>query len=295
MRRNFCQFLSSLAVILLAFAAGVKAQSDPEGVPDSFYLECASATPETLTVQVRFFSDNTGTNRVSAVGLPLLVSVSNNAFLILDTTVATTFAGSMFSDFPLIVTHTDTIGGEDPAQSPVHFVIGAISLDTGVTGEGIFANLKLALNGDSCTITVDTLSTYNLFPSLVTENAFLYTPGWPSTEGVCAVTDVREVRNKGGLNLPVGFELNQNYPNPFNATTRIAFSLPKSVTARLEIYNVLGRKIATLLDRQLEPGYWSVVWDGKEKSGENAASGLYFYRLKAGKDFTQSKPMLLVR
>jgi len=63
----------------------------------------------------------------------------------------------------------------------------------------------------------------------------------------------------------------------------------------LEVYNILGKKIITLVDRQLGPGYWSAKWDGRDRKGESVASGLYFYRLQAGEFFTGSKPMLLVR
>jgi hypothetical protein len=80
-----------------------------------------------------------------------------------------------------------------------------------------------------------------------------------------------------------------NYPNPFNPTTEISFILPQAAQVKLEIYNIMGQKVTTLLDQKLEAGEHIVLWDGS-----NEASGVYLYRLQAG-DFAQSKKMLLLK
>jgi len=90
-------------------------------------------------------------------------------------------------------------------------------------------------------------------------------------------------------NLPLDYALFQNYPNPFNATTRINYQLPVNARVKLEVYNLLGQKVATLVDSKQQRGYKSVVWDASEVS-----SGLYFYKLTAG-DFTETKRMMLVK
>jgi hypothetical protein len=89
--------------------------------------------------------------------------------------------------------------------------------------------------------------------------------------------------------LPSEFALLSNYPNPFNASTAISYELPMRAHVRLEVYNISGQKLATLVDGQQEAGYRSVTW---EDSG--AASGVYFYKLTAG-DFTEVKRMTLLR
>ncbi len=89
--------------------------------------------------------------------------------------------------------------------------------------------------------------------------------------------------------VPTDFALRQNYPNPFNAKTTINYQLPVSNHVTLKIYNLLGRRVATLLDETQEAGYRSVIWDASEVS-----SGLYFYKLTAG-DFTESRRMMLVK
>jgi len=89
--------------------------------------------------------------------------------------------------------------------------------------------------------------------------------------------------------LPTAVSLEQNYPNPFNATTNIDYQLPVDSQVRLEVYNVLGEKVATLADEKQQAGYKSVIWDASELS-----SGLYFYKLTAG-DYTETKRMMLVK
>ncbi|MGB7063138.1 MAG: SBBP repeat-containing protein [Candidatus Zixiibacteriota bacterium] len=98
----------------------------------------------------------------------------------------------------------------------------------------------------------------------------------------------------GGRDRPSEFELSQNYPNPFNPTTKIEFTLAKSGFVTLEIHDVLGRKVRTLVSEELSSGYKSVVWDGKNEEGKGVASGVYFYQLKVG-DFSEPKKMLLLK
>ena len=88
---------------------------------------------------------------------------------------------------------------------------------------------------------------------------------------------------------PREFVLAQNYPNPFNPTTVIEYVLPRESFVKLEVFNVLGERVATLVDGVRAAGYYSTPLDGK-----NLASGLYLYRLEAG-SFVQTRKLLLVR
>jgi len=89
--------------------------------------------------------------------------------------------------------------------------------------------------------------------------------------------------------LPTEYALSQNYPNPFNASTVIEYQLPEASDVKLEVYNILGEKVATLVNGVEEAGYRSVTWDAS-----NASSGIYFYKLTAG-DFTETMRMMLVK
>jgi len=105
-------------------------------------------------------------------------------------------------------------------------------------------------------------------------------------------TDVREIGEKE--TRPERFTLLQNYPNPFNPTTNIEFVIPEPARVKVEIYNILGERIITLVEEKLSAGYKIVEWDGKDDQGRKVSTGIYFYRLKAG-DFTQTRKMLLLK
>jgi hypothetical protein len=94
--------------------------------------------------------------------------------------------------------------------------------------------------------------------------------------------------------LPDDFTLQQNYPNPFNASTVIEFDLPERSRAVLDIFNVAGSRVVTLLDRELAAGTHRVTWDGRTSSGDVAASGVYIYRLATDQN-VQSKKMMLLK
>jgi len=103
------------------------------------------------------------------------------------------------------------------------------------------------------------------------------------------MTDVRETN----VNLPNDLSLRQNYPNPFNPETNIYFELPSRSMVNLEIYDVLGRKIATLIEKEMNAGGYTIRWDGKDASGNAVSSGIYFYRLVTESGERQAKMTLL--
>ena len=88
---------------------------------------------------------------------------------------------------------------------------------------------------------------------------------------------------------PLVYSLDQNYPNPFNPVTTLKFSIAEAQNVSLRVYDLLGRVVATLVDRGMNPGEYTVTWDGS-----NASSGVYFYRLEAG-HFTETRKLILVK
>ncbi|MFZ0390677.1 MAG: carboxypeptidase regulatory-like domain-containing protein, partial [Calditrichia bacterium] len=94
--------------------------------------------------------------------------------------------------------------------------------------------------------------------------------------------------------LPTVFALSQNFPNPFNPTTTIKYQLPQAVDVRLEIYNVLGQKVRTLVNNRMDVGRYEVTWDGQNDLGQKVGSGLYIYRIQAG-DFVKTQKMILMK
>jgi len=97
------------------------------------------------------------------------------------------------------------------------------------------------------------------------------------------------VKGKKEQKVPMKYGLNQNYPNPFNPTTEISFSIPVAGNTNLEIYNVLGQKIATLVSKELNAGSYKYQFDAS-----NLSSGIYFYKLVSN-SYNNIKKMLLIK
>jgi parallel beta-helix repeat protein len=101
-------------------------------------------------------------------------------------------------------------------------------------------------------------------------------------------------------NRPPTFQLSQNYPNPFNSSTMIWYRLPdvgyQPAEVEMTIYNLLGKLVRTLVKTRQYPGEHKVLWDGKDDSGKEVASGIYFYRMKvSGLELVKPKKMVLLR
>jgi Secretion system C-terminal sorting domain len=110
---------------------------------------------------------------------------------------------------------------------------------------------------------------------------------FPSRKAAWLADPVSDVPVLG--TIPEAFKLEQNYPNPFNPSTTISFGLPKETHVLLEVYDILGRKVATLVDEQRVAGSYTVTFDAS-----HFGSGVYFYRIKAGGQ-SLAKRMLLVK
>jgi flagellar hook assembly protein FlgD len=94
--------------------------------------------------------------------------------------------------------------------------------------------------------------------------------------------------------IPNEFTLDQNYPNPFNPTTTISYALPKASNVSLVVFNALGQKVAELVNAEQAAGSYTVNWNGKDLSGKNVSSGIYFYQIKTA-DVSMTKKMMLLK
>ena len=97
-----------------------------------------------------------------------------------------------------------------------------------------------------------------------------------------------------GNSLPREYSLSQNYPNPFNPVTTIEYIIPTRLHVTLEVYNILGQKIRTLVDELKSAGDFQTTWDGKNANGVTVSSGIYFYRFRA-EDFVETKKMIFLK
>lgn len=107
-------------------------------------------------------------------------------------------------------------------------------------------------------------------------------------------TSVEDDYGEPTTNIPSSLQLFQNYPNPFNPVTVIQYALPRDCEVQITIYNILGQEVKILVNEYQEAGYKRVELDSKNEHGEEVASGIYFYRLRAG-EFTESKKMVILK
>jgi hypothetical protein len=122
------------------------------------------------------------------------------------------------------------------------------------------------------------------------------TAGNKPSVGLAAWTkhDPTDVEEHDGTNLPEAFSLVQNYPNPFNPTTTIEYSVPTRARVTVEIFNLLGQHVKTLVDGMKSPGKYTIEWDGKDIADKPVSTGVYLYRFTAG-DYTETKKMVLLK
>ncbi|MCP4705610.1 MAG: T9SS type A sorting domain-containing protein, partial [candidate division Zixibacteria bacterium] len=124
----------------------------------------------------------------------------------------------------------------------------------------------------------------------------LGTNGTPSDVGIRARATLTLVQSKDDEKLirPNDFLLSQNYPNPFNSATTIKYSVPRQSHVSIDIYNLLGQKVKTLIDETKTAGDHTINWDGTDYNGQLVSTGIYYYRITSG-DLTVTKKLVLLK
>lgn len=144
---------------------------------------------------------------------------------------------------------------------------------------------------------------YSFIDSTITSGQWWYRLKQIDLDGTVSYSDVIGLNTLASVQesgIPEKFALHQNYPNPFNPSTRIEYTLPYASHVRLNVYNMLGQLVATLVDEQHPSGLFSVEWNGGGFNGNKVGSGVYFYRVEARlfegqPSFTNVKRMLLLK
>jgi hypothetical protein len=169
------------------------------------------------------------------------------------------------------------------------------ALGWGSTVDDLLALANYALAGGSLTHTslFDINSAVDAINKLFDKCRYLdYCADDPRPTDVTIWGTVSSAKAAGSV--PYEYSLDQNYPNPFNAGTQITYGLAEDANVDLAIYNILGQRVVTLESGHREAGYHTVAWDGRDRDGDEVASGMYFYRIKAG-DLIMSKKMVLLK
>lgn len=162
-------------------------------------------------------------------------------------------------------------------------------------GDGVIANLVFEVIDPSVReIRLEENETMSPAHDLV----FIYNtrsePGQVAFDEVQPEFEAITVSLSGADALPTSFSLEQNYPNPFNPTTEIAFALPTDSYVELNVFNILGQKVTTLVAGDMPAGNHVFTWEGTDSDGGSVASGIYFYRISAD-NFTAAKKMMLLK
>jgi hypothetical protein len=108
------------------------------------------------------------------------------------------------------------------------------------------------------------------------------------------IFDQRRLSTKANLAVPTSFVLYPNFPNPFNPVTTIRYDLPIRAKVDLTIFDLMGRKVITFVNRTEDAGFRSVQWDGTDDLGRSVSAGVYLYQIQAG-EFSQTRKMLLLK
>jgi hypothetical protein len=189
-----------------------------------------------------------------------------------------------FSAYPDFMTPTATAKAifKDAAGTNVY---GVKNSGTG------FNTVFLALDAGALQFRSDT-SLHNATYSTVTDPKYNWIVDVKSLANVFmdAVTSVQPVSEV----VPGQFTLGQNYPNPFNPSTVIEYNVPVRSNVEITIFNILGQKVATIINDVHDAGTHRATWNGKDSFGKTVASGIYFYQMNAG-SFEQVKKMMLMK
>jgi hypothetical protein len=94
--------------------------------------------------------------------------------------------------------------------------------------------------------------------------------------------------------IPRTFDLEQNYPNPFNPETTIRYQVANTAEVKIQVYNVMGQLVKTLVDRKQAQGNYTIQWNGRNNRGQIVATGVYLLKMQAG-DFTKVRKMAFIR
>jgi len=157
---------------------------------------------------------------------------------------------------------------------------------TGVTPA--FENKQISLDSYCGTGFEDVRFRFAIIPDAATA-----LPGW-FIDDISIHAGIAAVQGLQNAQAPETHRLFENYPNPFNASTVIQYHVPEASDLKIVVYNILGKEIATLVDRHHKAGIFRVSWDGKDNKGQLVPSGIYFTKLMAN-GFSDCKKMMLVQ
>lgn len=282
-----------LAVLfVLALASGVAAQP----VSDSDFI---FMVPDTISIPNLPAADSTflwpvWVNNKTVLGaIAFPVCYTGSSSLDIDTSFLTPPDIKGVSYGPAGKNPGWTIKASLPSVSNNNILCGFVSFSSFPASNDtlLYLHFKLLGGAAAATVSCDTCGAGGQHLAFTDVLAQDQIPTWTPGTIMLGGTAVGE---PGGI-TPLSYGLDQNLPNPFNAQTKINFSMPAPDHVKLIVFNVLGQEVITLLDQKLDAAKHEVIWDGNNAQGSPVASGTYFYRLKIGDAFEESRQMTLLK
>jgi hypothetical protein len=213
---------------------------------------------------------------IDLLGVSFNLKVNENAdYITFDTVQYTDFFGSDLVTF-------ESIDNDNAMVS-----VGATrkSTDGGIEGSGSLCRVYFSISEDAPLMSRISFELADLTANDSQGSSLALEP-----ETTTIMTGLSEQAH-----LPTAFELEQNYPNPFNPRTKIGYAVPAETHITLRVYNTLGQVVKTLVDAQMAPGRYTVVWDGTSDMGMTVSPGIYFARLHNSEQDVQLIKMVLAK
>ena len=141
------------------------------------------------------------------------------------------------------------------------------------------------------------IDTFCQLTNLVIGQTYIFGISAVYDEGESEIIEVSFVYQGAGSgsNVPIlATELGANYPNPFNPTTTISFTLKEAIDVKIDVYNITGQYVKTLINKHLEADNHNIAWNGNDNEGKSVSSGVYYYKMQAGR-YTSTKKMILMK
>jgi hypothetical protein len=252
------------------------------------------------------FADYFGRGIVSSAKVvPMLAGLNSDANLILDAGAGLPIIGEELTIAVNLEDYVELRGyGLNLTYDPAVFEFVGPQVEDNLLGEGVFAQPRVISRADGQaqiisfgeTVAKGDLGLNLVFRSKVeTEGSYIEISDGLLRDGTYGVNDLRGPVSLMVETRPEVYALNDNYPNPFNPETTIKYQLPEAGPVTLEVYNMLGQVVRTLVNEHQTAGRKSVLWDARNDRGQPLSSGMYFYHVEAGQEFQSTKKMLLLK
>jgi hypothetical protein len=221
------------------------------------------------------------TDRFAGTGNGVVEYADSNLILTIGNTQVTWGAGHIFKVWDVYLTSGQTLDLQATPSSTLDIGVALFASNGAAYYAGRGGTVRqVDANGPGGSERINYVAPATDYYGLV-----LWSNAGDGTVNINASTGIDDQTNL----IPTKFEVDQNYPNPFNAQTALSYALPKGSMVTIEVYDLLGRKVETLLNEEQQAGYHRLVWDAS-----NQTSGIYFYRIKAG-EMSEIKKMVLVK